>query len=752
MSAEPKATWQDRLRPERSELVDVGFGVVLAVLGVIGFRTVFSGSEELTVGIPAVLVGAATGYVLAKLRVRLLPATAIAVVVFFVLGGPVALRHRALGGVLPSPSAVNGLADGTVNGWKQLLTSLPPAGDAGDLLAVVYLSGFAGGLLTVALALRFPRRAACALPPAALLAVSVLMGTRRPASLLLQGMVFAAVTLAWVAVRHQRARSVTRTAVSRSRLATAGALLAVSAVCGVLIGPHLPGAQTDDRYVLRDQVEPPFDPLTEPSPLVSYRNYTNQDVRDDAILTATGLPEGARLRIASMDSYSGTVWQATGDGSLLAGEYQRVGSEIPAEGRGEEAEVEIEVRKPEGVWVPLAGDVTSVSFEGDRAASLDDELRLSVETDTAAVPSELRAGDRYRFTAEFADPPDAADLNDAELDRRFSRIEADDVPPEFVSRGADWARDQPTPIAEQVAIAEGLQTEGAYTDGGEEANPVSPPGHSLRRLLDFIDIEQPFGNGEQFAAAQGLLARSRGVPARVVMGFVNGSSADRVTFRGEDIEAWIEVPVEGYGWVAIDGTPPEDQLPDPQKQPRSKTENPEPQPPPPTTIPPPTSIPEDLKPEDPDEEQDDGAGGGIPAWLAAAAVVVGAPILVLGSTAGIVILLKRRRRNRRRTHGSPSDRVAGSFAELVDYARDLGEPVPPRTTRREVAAVLGGGGARPLADRADTAVFGAIDPTDDDVAGAWTDSDEARSAMASERDRKDRVKAAVSPTSLRANR
>ena len=61
----------------------------------------------------------------------------------------------------------------------------------------------------------------------------------------------------------------------------------------------------------------------------------------------------------------------------------------------------------------------------------------------------------------------------------------------------------------------------AYTDGGEDANPVSPPGHSLRRLLDFIDIEQPFGNGEQFAAAhkshrpqlghfqQGLFARLR---------------------------------------------------------------------------------------------------------------------------------------------------------------------------------------------------------------------------------------------------
>ena len=122
-----KAPDLDRLRPDRSDLVDAGFAVVLASLGVIGFRTVFSGGEELWVGIPSVLVGTALGYVLAKFRVPLLASTAIAIVVFFVLGGPVALHHRAAAGVLPSPSAVTGLADGTVHGWKQLLTSLPPA-------------------------------------------------------------------------------------------------------------------------------------------------------------------------------------------------------------------------------------------------------------------------------------------------------------------------------------------------------------------------------------------------------------------------------------------------------------------------------------------------------------------------------------------------------------------------------------------------------------------------------------------------
>lgn len=744
----------ERLRPQRSDLVDLSFAVVLAVLGVVGFRTTFAGGEELVVGIPAVVLGAAVGYALVRLRVPLLTGVGLATAVFFVLSGPVALRHRALAGFLPSPDAMSGLADGLVNGWIRLLTTLPPAGRAGDLLAIPYLCGYVGGALAVVLALRFPRRALCALPPTAVLAVSVLMGTKRPASLLLQGAAFAALTIAWISARHHRNRAVNRGSVSRARFATASGLLLVSAVAGVFVGPRLPGADTTDRYVLREDVEPPFDPLTQPSPLASFRNYTDQDRREEDVLTVRGLPDGARIRIAAMDSYSGTVWEATGDGSVVAGEYLRVGAEIPAEGLGTPTRVEVEVHRPEGVWVPLGGDVTNLEFLGERGDVLDDEVRVSIETDTAAVPRRLVPGDRYRFTAEFVNLPAEDILVEAPLDSRFRRTDgAPDLPTEFVGRGSDWARDQPTPYAEMLAVAEGLQTEGAYTDGGPEANPVSPPGHGLRRLLDFISIEQPFGNGEQFAAAQGLIAQSLGVPVRVVMGFVHEEGGDEVTFDGEDIEAWIEVPVAGYGWVPIDGTPPEDQLPDPLKQPRSKTENPEPQPPPPTTIPPPTSIPDELEPEEPEEEdEDDETAGGIPGWLIAVGAALAVPLVMLGIPALAIVALKVRRRARRRTRGTPSQRVARSFTELVDYARDVGNPVPPRATRRELATVVAAPGAAPLADRADRAVFGPDDATEGDIEEAWTTSDDARAALAADMDRAGRLRAAVNPTSLRRSR
>ena len=59
-------------------------------------------------------------------------------------------------GSCPSLDAVSGWPTASINGWIRLLTTLPPAGRAGDLLAVPYLCGFAGGALTVALGQPLP--------------------------------------------------------------------------------------------------------------------------------------------------------------------------------------------------------------------------------------------------------------------------------------------------------------------------------------------------------------------------------------------------------------------------------------------------------------------------------------------------------------------------------------------------------------------------------------------------------------------
>ena len=60
---------------------------------------------------------------------------------------------------------------------------------------------------------------------------------------------------------------------------------------------------------------------------------------------------------------------------------------------------------------------------------------------------------------------------------------------------------------------------------------------------------------EQFAAAEVVLLRSAGVPARLATGFAGGEpSGDHRTLLGSDAHAWVEVWYPDIGWAASDPT------------------------------------------------------------------------------------------------------------------------------------------------------------------------------------------------------
>ena len=58
--------------------------------------------------------------------------------------------------------------------------------------------------------------------------------------------------------------------------------------------------------VLRDHVDPPLDITEYASPLTSYQ-YWMDDQKDTALFTVTGLAEGQRIRLATLDTYDGVV-------------------------------------------------------------------------------------------------------------------------------------------------------------------------------------------------------------------------------------------------------------------------------------------------------------------------------------------------------------------------------------------------------------------------------------------------------------
>ncbi|MEX0869703.1 MAG: hypothetical protein WD011_08525, partial [Nitriliruptoraceae bacterium] len=291
-------------RPERDQWIDLGFAVATMVLAITGFRATFAGGEELIVGIPAVLAGVAVAAIVTLLRVGLLPSVAIALTVWVAAGGALAIRSEALFGVIPTLGVLQGLATGLIAGWIRLLTTVPPAGEAGSLLTIPYLVGFVGGMVSLVLAWRF-KGPWCVIVPLGVLVIALLFGTHVPAAIILQGGALAGATVAWAAVRHSR-RAILRVGpVSRRRQAWAGSLVVAIVVIAPLVGPLMPGADANPRFVLREHVIPPFDPLQHPSPLGGYRRYVGAENETAEIMTVTDLPPDVPIRLAVMDNYDG---------------------------------------------------------------------------------------------------------------------------------------------------------------------------------------------------------------------------------------------------------------------------------------------------------------------------------------------------------------------------------------------------------------------------------------------------------------
>lgn len=716
------------LVPRRDDLVDAAFLSALFVVALLGFRSTYTGWGFLLAGGAGLVLGVLAGHVASVLRRPMIAVAAMTVAVFFLLGGAVAMRGS--GGV-PTPDTLAGLADLGVHGWKQLLTTLPPVDGSGPLLVLPYILGLLCGAGGFTLARRVKAGAAPVGAPLAVLAAVILLGTGEAAGML--GAAFAAVGAGWLAVRAARHRTGAR--VRGMRSVTAVVLVSAAAGLALLIAPVLPGTGSADRLVLRNYVEPPFEIGAYASPLVGYRKHTKDanQLWDQTLFTVQGLPEGERVRIATLDGYDGRVWGATNDPSGIAGplqrnNFQRVGARIPVTGSGAEADVTIRIEAAYATadelsaWLPTAGRAREIAFAGERKAGHTENLRYNLATASGIVADRLHEGDTYELRTVLAAqgiPDDAQPFGRPSVrtgDLAFVRIKV-----------AKWAGDATTIAGRLKAAAAYLRDNGAYTDGGPGETEYLP-GHSTSRLTAFFNAKRPAGNDEQYAAAYALVANEIGMPARVVLGALPGSGG---VVRGENVQAWVEIHLADGAWAVVPNT---EYMPDrskkPDHQPPQEIENTDA-----SVVPPPNTVkmPSSLV----DASRADAAGVGtgpidqpfLPSWLRDLLITIGSVLLPIGALIGLLVGVKSLRRHRRRTRGSPVTRFATGWREVVDHARDLGATVPRGLTRRQQAAALARFDLRGLAVHADDHVFGPGTPDQAAVDAYWAAVRETRNRM-----------------------
>ena len=610
--------------------------------------------------------------------------TILALVIAYLLGGALALPNLASAKVFPSLQMVQTLVLGAVTSWRDLLTLAPPANAYAGITVVPYLSAMVCAGLGAWVVLRHQRGQLWALVPAGLMfSVGALFGGFEAPYGRDSALVGVLVALAWatwaVNKRHGRGqRGLIALGAGRlRRRARLGTLLmlACAMAAGAVLAPQVTG--TNNREVLRSYVTPPLNIAEYQAPLTRLHYWVDTQ-KDTTLFTVSGLQNGERIRIATMDAYDGNVMRV---GTSDNGEgFKRVGAQVDTRVLPKGAKTHnltFTMVDYQGNWLPGGGQVRS--FTPRKGQGLTQDLFYSANLGALLSTRTLVKGDSYSVNVVTVPT-----YSDAQLSkRRFGKVANGtdtNVPAVVATRLREFVGNANSPLARVRAMATKYHDEGYYSDGSDS---MARPGHRTARIDELLEPNYYMvGDDEQYAVAMALMARQAGYPARVVLGFYpEHYSKGTLEVKGTMAHAWVEVNFDG-DWVAFDPTPPRDKkLVNPKPQPKPK---PRPQV---LQAPPPPQEQADLTP-DVSDDRDTKKKHGFDWAHYLLLVGQGLGVAALVSSPFALILALKAVRGRRRRNRDELGSALGAWAELEDWMRDYGIKLPTNATRTQMARYL----------------------------------------------------------------
>ena len=731
--------WAKPWRISLRTVTDVAVLTLLSVIGITGFASALGEFGWLLAGVGGLLVGTSVAILAHRFRFGTVVTIVLALVAYFVFGTPFAQPGQGIVAVVPTLDSLANLAVGAVFGWTDILTLRPPVELPDYVTAVPYVAAWAVSLVSTTLAVRWlPVRQRTAWRSGILLSgpfllylVGVLMGTDEPFFAAVRGVAFAAVALIWLGWRRGTAPRVSARgsrALFRRKVIGTAILVVAATILGSLVGAAV-APEPANRFVLREEIEPPFEPLSYPSPFSAYRQYT-KTLEQTTLFTVDGMQPGQRLRLATMDTYDGVIWGVAGsavatDGS---GSFGLVGRNIPTPDfitPAGTADISVTVGDYTGVWVPDIGAPTSLEFTGSDSEADAAALRYNAATGTAVLTTSLAPGDTYTVSAQLPQNFDTEALMDTPV-APLQLPPVSNIPSVVAEKAKEMAGAATTPIEQLRNIENVLKTTGYLSHGAAGDVVASRAGQGADRMVELFSRNQLVGDEEQYATAFALMARSYNYPARVVMGFAPevSEAGGPIDVTGADVTAWVEVAFEGVGWVSFYPTPdntdiPQDQIPEPQSEPQPQVRQP----------PRMENQENDLVAgvEIEDTDKDDAELFIFPAWVYVVGLSILIPLAIIFIPVLIVGAIKARRRRRRRNAERGDLDAAGAWDELLDQFTELGYDVPENATRRVEARGLDGQVGRPtslaeLATRTDAAVFSGATVPIDQSEEVWTEA------------------------------
>lgn len=439
------------------------------------------------------------------------------------------------------------LGDGAVPGligralrdsWKAILTTLLPAPARPELLVLVHVAVWLGAFAGAEIALRTSPRVLPCVPALVVFAVALVLGVGGPGS---NGPPAAAAVALIAALALLRAGGA-GAGVGPRRYAAGIPGVAVLAALALLAAPYAP--VSGDPYDPREQVQaPPPQRRDGVSPLDRVGAWL---LSPDQVLFTVRSRRAENWRLAVLDRFDGVTWTS---GARFVPTGGRVPPD-PVAGSRREADQQITINDLPGVWVPAADRPRTVQGLGVVADPGSGAL-------AAARP--LRPGQAYRVTSsvrqwaagELADAVPAGDPEARSALELPNGPGAKGPPPqlaEFRALAQEATRGAVGPIEQAAMLSRWLKTHARY-------DVTAAPGHNYRQL-DYFLGESRRGTPEHFATSYAVLARTLGLPTRVVVGFRPGRPAGDVRqVRSGDVLVWPEVRFTGLGWVPFFPTP-----------------------------------------------------------------------------------------------------------------------------------------------------------------------------------------------------
>ncbi|WP_438040331.1 transglutaminaseTgpA domain-containing protein [Sorangium sp. So ce128] len=261
------------------------------------------------------------------------------------------------------------------------------------------------------------------------------------------------------------------------------------------------------------------------------------------------------LRGTALDAYDGRTWTQS---EMFKRPAESDGGLVPIERYPDPAvdpvmRIDLEPIDPPVIFLPPNATGLRLKHRGQLGVDAGTMAYRGPEGELRYQPTDDR-GLVYDVFLSRKRAPTFQRLPGAER-RRYLELPRD-LPSRVFDLAQQWTQGVDRPADRARAIQEHLRTEYRY-------DLASPSGADPQPLDHFL-FESKRGHCEFYSTAMAILLRAVDVPTRNVTGFVGGTYNRFGRFyavRQGDAHSWVEVYLDGEGWMTFDPTPPADAAP-----------------------------------------------------------------------------------------------------------------------------------------------------------------------------------------------